>query len=283
VNGKELRVLTPDDVEAIVRLVGADSYDPEMLARELASEKDYLWMGIVDSYGAVHAVHRSMRWGRHLLLKGVIVGETVRGSGAALDLAFALRDAAREAGYAGIAAWVEPHEPEAGMAHLLRLRVRGRHLHRFEVPISNISDECVGEVPPQRADSGTITLDASRVPQGKPLVPDLLSADNAASSGGGGTALHWIVDRHRLVCSAFPLPSIADLPELILSLATSVRSAEVRHLEIPLPAADIPAALYLAGGKARRLSRTPVRLGRLDFPIAPPRPERSSVYARQAR
>ncbi|WEB42136.1 hypothetical protein MOV08_24690 [Streptomyces yunnanensis] len=253
-----VRRLTPADTDEILRIIDLEELDAKTLARELAAGDDYLWLGLDTAEGRLGAVHRSMKWGELLLLKGVFVAESARGSGAALELAFALRDAARRGGYAGLAVWVEPHKPEAGLARMLRLRETGPLIHRFEVsvpadgpPISGpVPDAASGTLLPGSPEHGAYAL--------APLVVDLLS-------GGAPATVHWVLDRHRLVLSGFPLPSVVDLHRLITDVGPLAKAKGAAFIEFPVPAADIPSALSLAAIKARRLSRTPVRLGRLDF------------------
>ncbi|MGQ4487588.1 hypothetical protein ACN6LM_004795 [Streptomyces sp. SAS_281] len=249
-----VRRLTPEDIDDILQIVELEGMDAPTLLRELVSEGDYLWMGLDLPAGGLGAVHRSMRWGNHLLLKGVFVDEPLRGSGAALELAFALRDAARNDGYAGIAAWVEPNKPEAALAHMLRLQSTGTLMHRFEIPAPNDGPCAIAPL----ASCGLITVELPEPAVPTPLVEDLLN-------NGLPAAVHWVHDRHRLVLSGFPPHSIGQL-DLVLSAAGPVAQAKGTHwVEFPVPAADLPAAFSLAALKARRIGRTPVRLGRLDF------------------
>lgn len=267
-----VRRLTPANTDEILGLVNLAALNRSTLVRELTAEDDYLWMGLVTPTEGLYAVHRSMRWGRHLLLKGIFVHEPSRGSGAALELAFALRDSARNAGYAGIVAWVEPHQREAGLARLLRLRQTGPLLHRFEIPLwdGDGQDSSVGDATHCLANSDTIVVDVPGKKQATPMLDDLLSVaeDPRRPPAYGPVTVHWVLDRRRLVLSSFPYHSIADLPELTSAMKTLARAQGASALEIPLPAADISAALSLASIKARRLSRTPVRIGRLDFAAA---------------
>ncbi|MER7842065.1 hypothetical protein ABTY98_40825 [Streptomyces sp. NPDC096040] len=250
----QVRRLTPEDVDSVLRIVEIEELDAATLTRELVGGRDYLWMGLDLPNGDLGAVHRSMKWGNYLLLKGVFVNEPLRGSGAALELAFALRDAARNGGYAGLAAWVEPHKPEAALARMLRLRSAGPLVHRFEVPVPDDAPYAAASV----QDCGPITVD---LPESAPLVADLLTDDSP-------TTVHWVHDRHRLVLSGFPPRSISDLGLVLSAAAPVARSKGARYLEFPVPAADLSAAFFLASVKARRLSRTPVRLGRVDFGAA---------------
>ncbi|MFF4832686.1 hypothetical protein [Streptomyces sp. NPDC001315] len=253
----QVRRLTPEDVDGVLRFVELEELDEPTLTRELAGGGDYLWMGLDLPNGGLGAVHRSMKWGNYLLLKGVFVNEPLRGSGAALELAFALRDAARHGGYAGLAAWVEPHKPEAALARMLRLRSTGPLVHRFEVRVPDDAPNAAASA----HSCGPITVDLPESAASTPLVADLLTDDSP-------TTVHWVHDRHRLVLSGFPPRSISDLGLVLSAVAPVARSKGARYLEFPVPAADLSAAFFLASVKARRLSRTPVRLGRVDFGAA---------------
>ncbi|MGW2726989.1 hypothetical protein [Streptomyces sp. NPDC001494] len=252
-----VRRLTPEDVDGVLRIVELEELDAPTLTRELMSGDDYLWLGLDSPDGGLGAVHRSMKWGNRLLLKGVFVSGPLRGSGAALQLAFALRDAARDDGYAGLAAWVEPHKPEAALARMLRLRSTGPLVHRFEVRVPD--DAPYGEA--SVTGCGRLTVDLPEQSAWDPLVADLLTDDSP-------DAVHWVHDRHRLVLSGFPAHSVSDVGLVLSAAAPVARSKGARYLEFPVPAADLSAAFFLASVKARRLSRTPVRLGRLDFAAA---------------
>ncbi|MEV5242998.1 hypothetical protein AB0K89_28380 [Streptomyces cinnamoneus] len=249
-----VRRLTSADSDEILRIVDLEGLDAVTLARELAAEDDYCWVGLDTPADGLCAVHRSMRWGDYLLLKGVFVDVPARGSGAALELAFALRDIARRRGYAGVVAWVEPHKPEAGLARMMRLQVTGPLIHRFEVPVPDGGPPVVAP----SAGHGTLALDLPDPERSARLVDDLLN-------GGSPMVVRWVLDRHRLVLSGFPPRSVADLHVVTSAAGPLARAKGALFLELPLPAADITAALSLAKVKARRISRTPVRLGRLDF------------------
>ncbi|WP_290055707.1 hypothetical protein [Amycolatopsis solani] len=257
-----VRPLTPGDAEEVLALVTFDGLGAGRLAEELAAANDYHWMGLIDPAGRIRAVHRSMRWGDHLLLKGVFVEKSLRGSGAVLRLAFALREAARAAGCAGIAAWVEPHEPEAALARVLRLRLSSTLLHRFEV---RIAEDDEGRGIGFAENSGVLTVGAAA---GPPLVPDLLGSQ-AKRAPHGGSAARWVIDGRRIVLSACPARTIADLGEVVSAVRAPAGTGPVTTMELPLPAGDLAIALALTGTGAKRLSRTPVRLGRWDFPVKP--------------
>lgn len=270
-----VRRLTPADAEEILRIVTLEGLDPTVLARELTDD-DYLWTGLPSPTGGLGAVHRGMRWGSRLLLKGVFVDASARGSGAALELGFAMRDHARDSGYAGVAAWVEPHKPEAGLARMLRLRTSGPLLHRFEIAVPDGDRPSHVPLPAGRAGAGPgqpgrSTISRNRVltlpgrAPGPPLVADVVADDDEHGPAHRAAGAHWVLDRHRLVLSGFPGHSVADLGELVSAAAPLARAQGARFLEFPMPAADLSAALCLAAAKARRLSRTPVRLGLLRF------------------
>lgn len=248
-----VRALDASDTDDISRLASFDGLTRKRLAEELGEPANYRWWGLHGTDGTLHAVHRSMRWGRHLLLKGVVVDEAARGSNALLRLAFALRDAARDEGFAGVAAWVEPYRPEAALARLLRLRQSGPLVHRFQIPLLSQDEQLTGA---GAASSGVSVLATVGV-----VTPDLL----ANPAGAGQVTVSWGLDGRRLVLSACPCPTAADLPELAERFRPLASSLGADSLEVPVPGGDLLAALVLAGRKARRLSRTAVRLGRLDF------------------
>ncbi|WP_280362528.1 hypothetical protein [Nocardia wallacei] len=262
-----VRRLRPSDAPSITRLIGAAAYGPRTLARELASGTDYLWMGTVDQDGTLCAVHRAMRWGNHLLLKGIVVREDRRGGGTALELVFGLREEARVAGFAGLVAWAEPHQPESVLARRLRLRIAGPLLHRFEVPAAAATEPEPEDAPPP-PDSGSIGFESDSPRTAHPLLPCVLDTDVQPLRQRDQSILHWVADRHRLVVSGYPYASVADLPEFVRAVETVTRARRLRSIEIPLPAADLATALALTRTGARRLSRTPVRVARLDFDVA---------------
>lgn len=273
----DVRQLTPADAAEIFHLVTFNGLTLPRLVTELAAGDDYRWVGLATSAGDLCAVHRSMRWGRHLMLKGVFVAESARGSGAALRLAFALRDIARAEGFAGIAAWIERGKPEAGLAHMLRLRETGPALHRFEMPLPWAGDgrgaEMVGGA---SVNAGTVLAMTIGFPPGSWLVPDLFGiaqCPGAKTAGRRGnlavnradTLVNWMVDGRRLVLSCYPASSVAELDRLATAMGEVTGARDADMLEFPLPAGDLWAALSLTRTGARRLSRTPVRLGRRDF------------------
>ncbi|WP_026411068.1 hypothetical protein [Actinomadura oligospora] len=258
-----IRRLTPDDVEEILRMDVFSGLSGARLAAETAAGDDYLWLGMAGSSGRLFAAHRGMRWGRHLLLKGVFVEEAERGSGAAPQLAFALRSEARAHGFAGIAAWVEPHMAEAALAGILRLRQTGPYLHRYEIPLHGPRDAAGG----RPANAGTIAMGPAGEASFAPGVEDLFAWGETYANGEQVT--HWVMDGPRFVLSACPSPATTELPRLTAHVSPLARAQGAQTLEVPVQATDLVAALSLTNTGARRLSRTPVRLGRFDFAPRP--------------
>ncbi|MGW0121560.1 hypothetical protein [Streptomyces sp. NPDC003327] len=262
--GLTARRLRAGEIEAALRLCPFEDVDADVVRRELAAEADYCWMGLFTPDGTAAAVHRAMRWHRHLLLKGVFVDDAFRGSGAALGVAFALRDWAGEAGYDGVAAWVEPNKPEARLATRLRLRPSGPLLHRYLVRLPYGSDAQRPPGTPPRT-SGTLVVPGAD--GAAPMVRELLGVPRGPA---GGTRIAWVLDRSRLVLSGNPCRSTADLGALPAAVREAAVSAGATAVEVLVEAADIPAALAMAGLGARRLSRTPVTLGTVSFAGAGP-------------
>ncbi|MFD6983730.1 GNAT family N-acetyltransferase [Streptomyces sp. NPDC059956] len=284
------RRLQAGEVDTALRLCPFEDVDADVIRRELAAGADYCWMGLFTPDGKPAAVHRAMRWGRHLLLKGVFVDEEFRGSGAALAVAFAIRDWAREAGYEGVAAWVEPNKPEARLGTRLRLRPVGPRLHRYlvELPYGSGTERPAGTpqrtsgtpprtsgTPPRSSGTPPRTSGTLVVPGGSgaaPMVPELLgvAGSPSASTPSAGTRLAWVLDRSRLVLSGNPCRSTGDLDGFLAALEDTAVSVGATAAEVVLEAADIMAALAMAGLGARRLSRSPVTLGMVSFPGAEP-------------
>lgn len=258
-SGLAARRLQGGEAEAALRICSFEDVDAEVVRRELAAEDDYCWMGLFASDGTVSAVHRAMRWHQHLLLKGIFVDDAYRGSGAALDVAFAMRNWARQAGYAGVVAWVEPNKPEAGLAARLRLRPVSPLLHRYLIPLPSTggSERPSGALRPT---AGTFSVPLRD--EGAPMVHELLGIrqDHSASN-----RIAWVLDRSRLVLSGNPCRSLGDLDDLVTAAEHSAVLTGATAVEVVVEAADLHAALYLAGVGARRLSRSPVNLGMLSF------------------
>ncbi|MFJ3784363.1 GNAT family N-acetyltransferase [Streptomyces sp. NPDC090093] len=268
-SGLTARRLHAGEVDTALRLCPFEDVDADVVRRELAAEADYCWMGLFTPDGTPAAVHRAMRWNRHLLLKGVFVDDEFRGSGASLGVAFAIRDWAREAGYEGVVAWVEPNKPEARLATRLRLRPVGPLLHRYLVQLPYGSDaEHPARTSPRA--SGTLTVPGGDGADGDgaaPMVQELLGVPRSPS---GGTRLAWVLDRSRLVLSGNPCSSMGDLEGFLAAVEATAVSAGATAAEVVVEAADIPAALAMVGLGARRLSRSPVVLGMLSFGSSEP-------------
>ncbi|MFE7947290.1 GNAT family N-acetyltransferase [Streptomyces sp. NPDC057426] len=276
-SGLTARRLDAGEVDTALRLCPFEDIDADVIRRELAAEADYCWMGLFTPDGTPAAVHRAMRWNRHLLLKGVFVDDEFRGSGASLDVAFAIRDWAREAGYEGVVAWVEPNKPEARLAARLRLRPVGPLLHRYLVQLPYGSDAERPAEPPPRTSGTLIVPDGGEAGGGEagggeagggeaaPMVRELLGVPWSSSAG---TRLAWVLDRSRLVLSGNPCHSTGDLDRFLAAVEDTAVSAGATAVEVLVEAADIPAALAMAGLGARRLSRSPVVLGRVSFAVA---------------
>lgn len=216
-------------------------------------------MGLYAPDGTLAAVHRGMRWHRHLLLKGVFVDDGFRGSGAGLGAAFAIRDWARSVGFDGILVWVERDKRESQLATRLRVRPDGPLIHRYLVPLPSAGAAAHPGAGVGRPAAGVLTVPLTG--RGAAL-RELLGIEQ---DGSGGTRLGWILDRSRLVLGGNPCRSITELEILVAATAEAVGLTGAMSLEIPFEAADIHAALSLAGIGAKRLSRVPVRLGLLPF------------------
>ncbi|MFJ4823642.1 hypothetical protein ACIP5L_10185 [Streptomyces bacillaris] len=263
-SGLTARRLHDGEVDAALRLCPFEGVDADVIRRELAAEADYCWMGLFTPDGTLAAVHRAMRWHRHLLLKGVFVDDGFRGSGAALGAAFAIRNWARDAGYEGVVAWVEPNKPEARLATRLRLRPVGPLLHRYLVQLPYGSDAGRPTGTPRRT-SGTLVVPGED--EAAPMVRELLGVPRSPSAG---TRLAWVLDRSRLVLSGNPCRSMGDLDGFLATVRHTAMSAGATAAEVVVEAADIPAALAMVGLGARRLSRSPVTLGMVSFAGAEP-------------
>ncbi len=215
---------------------------------ELQAPRDFAWFGhFVDE--RVVALHRALRWGSYLHLKGVFVADEFRGTATAIRLALALKSYARLGGWEGVAGWVEPTKPERVLAERLRLHRSGPMVHRIEL---EFLEGPTPDITEGRSLSGSANFD-----EGPWLVPDLL--------GSSGTALHWVRDGGRLVLSGNPCTAVGDLPELLHQLTPLARAVGAGALELPINAASLLDLLGLAARGVKRLSRTPVYLGRHRF------------------
>ncbi|MEU1290595.1 hypothetical protein [Kitasatospora sp. NPDC005856] len=264
--GLVARRLRTGDAEAAARLCSFEDVDAAVVERELAAPDDYCWMGLFRADGTPAAVHRGMRWHRHLLLKGVFVDDGHRGVSAAVGAAFAIRDWARQAGYAGVLAWMERNKPEAQLAARLRIRPVGPLLHRFLVPLPAAGDAAGSDTAPStgsglpRPGAGTLTVPLPG--EGAPAVGELLGIEQ---DDPDGTRVGWILDRSRLVLSGNPCRSVDDLKVLRAAAAQTAAATGATALEVLFEAADLLTALSLAKAGVKRLSRSPVNLGVLHF------------------
>ncbi|MFJ3235685.1 GNAT family N-acetyltransferase [Streptomyces sp. NPDC086787] len=260
--GSELiaRRLHQGETATALQLCPFEDVDAEVISRELEAEADYCWMGLFAPDGTVAAAHRAMRWHQYLLLKGVFVDDAYRGSGAGIGVVFAIRDWARQAGYRGVAAWVEPNKPEARLAARLRLRPASPLLHRYLIQLPSASTFTPPGPRTLRPTAGTLT-----VPLGGESVGPVRELLGIRQDGSARTHLAWVVDRSRLVMSGNPCRSIDDLDTLVAAAEETAMLTGATAMEISFEAADLHAALSLAGMGAQRLSRSPVNLGVLSF------------------
>lgn len=263
------RRLVAADAPAVHALTGGFGLTPELLRRELAADGDFRWAGLDDPAGRLCAVHRSLRWGPYLFLKGVYVREDVRGSGAAVQLAFALRDAARAEGLPGVAAWFEPGMPESAIAELLGLRRQAPMVHRFALPLA-----------PSGGAAPTAGAAAPPPLRGELELPRECAADRSAAvdqfgaPADGPLRVHWVLDGRRLVASAGFGADRDGLAALLAAFGPLAAAHGAETLEFPVRASDIIGVLQLMHGRAERRNRVPVCLGALSFaqrePGSPP-------------
>lgn len=260
------RRLHADEVDAALRLCRIEDISADVIAYELSTESDYCWMGLYSRDGLLAALHRGMRWDRYLLLKGLFVDHRFQRSGVGLRTALATRDWARREGFAGVLAWVETNRSESQLAFRLRIRPTGPLLHRYLVPVPvTPAGAGLAQRKPLRS-SGFLAVSAAE--DGLPAVGELLGIEQAAE---GSVRIGWTLDRSRLVLSGNPCRSVADLASLVDAAEPVVSVTGATALEVPFEAADLHAALRLAGMGARRLSRSPVRLGMACFERKPSR------------
>jgi Acetyltransferase (GNAT) family len=252
-SGSPCRVLTPADLPLLTKF-DPSRIDPLAASLELGTPRYYTWMGLFSDDNLI-AVHRSMRWGPYLLLKGLIVAPQHRGSTAGLRLAIALMEYAKSIGYAGIVVWVEPSKPEREIAARLRINLRGPLVHRIEIPLpEEAGSRRLGSMQPIRA--GTMSIE----PRGIPMVPDLITPPCKRYSD-----LHWVYDNGRIVLSGNPCGSVADFPDLVFKIMPIAQSVGATALELPIMACDLESMFSIVSTGARRLSRTAVCLGLREF------------------
>ncbi|MDT0267441.1 hypothetical protein RM844_14210 [Streptomyces sp. DSM 44915] len=283
-----VRQLVPADAPEIRAVTGGFGLADERLRQELAAADDFRWLGLTDPSGRLSAVHRSLRWGPYLFLKGVHVREDVRGSGAAMRLAFALRSAARSEGLAGIAVWYEPGMPESGIAELLGVRPGRPLVHRVTLPLP--ADTSSGDDRPpvvaagRRWFRGETELPLGAASDASAVVDLFAETARGRSSSPRTRRIAWVLDGRRLVSSVSLGPDPAALAALVRALGPVARARGADTLEFPVLAADVLGALQLARAKARRRNRVPVCLGTLRFagPSAPggPRPAVAAEVSR---
>jgi hypothetical protein len=257
-----VRRLVPADAQEVHDASGGFGLTPERLAQELTASEDFWWVGLAGPSGRLGAVHRSMRWGPYLFLKGVYVTEELRGSAAALQLAFALRDAARSEGLAGIAAWVEPGMPEAGIAELLRLRPHSPLIYRVALPVG--SGDAVEKPSARGVDLPRFrgeVVPPSDTDSGGPAEPCVDLFGNA----GDPAAIHWVLDGRRIVASASFGTDRRQLDALLAVLGPIAQANGAGTVEIPVPAGDIIGALQVSQAGGRRSNRMPITLGMARF------------------
>ena len=243
------RSLCTGDIDSLARFLSGNRLPRETLCRELDQEDIYVWMGLFDRIdGELIAVHRGMDFGGVLLLKGVTVASNRKGSTAALQVALAITENARKSGRKGVAVWVEPSKPERHLAARLRIPATGPLVHRYQLPIGGIGAE--SNRPTDLRSSGMFSLRLGE----DPLVPNLLPSE-------AFDRINWVLDNQRLLLSTNPCNHASQLPELLRTLAPLAQSVGARALEIHFPASDLISAVAVLSNGAKRLSRTPVRLG----------------------
>jgi hypothetical protein len=255
---KACRMLTAEDVQLLTQF-DPDRFAALDLCKELNAPGFYIWMGLFSS-DRLLAVHRSMRLGFYLLLKGLYVAPELRGSHGGLQLAIALREHARLLGYHGVVAWVELAKPERELATRLRIKVRGPVVHRFELPLEDLTASENGPVGKPNADRPNYSGKKLIEPQCKPMVPDLIKP-----YCNDGQVFHWVSDQYRIVLSANPCGRLSDIRSLTSMIAPIARSVGATALEFPILASDLRNMLSIVSYGARRLSRSAVCLGMCDF------------------
>ncbi|RSN30040.1 hypothetical protein DMC61_17520 [Amycolatopsis sp. WAC 04169] len=264
-----VRELDPADTSEVHQLCGGLGLTVPQLEKELGAAPDTRWVGLAHSSGKLCAVHRSLRWGPYLFLKGVYVSEEVRGSGAAVRLAFALRDAARDEGLAGIAAWFDYGMPEHWIAQLLRIRPRQPSIYRVAIRLDSADESApvVAGAGPARFHG---EIEVPRQPESDlPMAPvvDLFGGDaeDGGPVDGARGKFHWMLDGSRIMVNASFGTDRHQLDALIKAVGPVARANGAGEVMIPTVAADIIGALQLAGSRARRYNRMPTCIGVLRF------------------
>ena len=254
-NPYNARVLTVDDLKLITNFENhwACRYD---LPNELIAQNDYIWMGLFNGARLV-ALHRSIRWGQSLLLKGLYVAQEYRGTTAALQLALALKVQAKKQQYNGILAWVEPTKRESMIAARLRIKTKEPMVHRFEIsiPDKGTALKSKHENHNFRSYNGSVNFKTNNLS----IVRDLIDCNTPKNT------YFWSLDQNRILLSGLPGSSKDDMLALIDHLRPIISSFNVDALEVPVRASDLTSMLILASYKCRRLSRSIVSLGHCKF------------------
>lgn len=248
-----VRSLSPADLGGLQTLFGSNCPDHRVLGRELHRVDVYLWMGLFDGTALV-AAHRAMLLGSRLLLKGVSVASSHRGTTAAWRLALAMKEAAAARGMAGLAAWIEPRQPERFLAVRLGIKESGPMVHRFQIPLPSVDEDLAIAASPPLA--GELQVSHGT----EPMVSDLL--------GRSAGSLNWVIDGRRIVLSGNPCAGTEELLNLLSTLRPMAIQAGAHAAEIALPASDLSAAFSILATGVGRLSRVPVRMGLLSLPKA---------------
>ncbi|ALT79268.1 hypothetical protein AT984_20790 [Paucibacter sp. KCTC 42545] len=224
----------------------------------MAQPDTYIWIGLLeDGRQALSGVHRGMKIGGFLLLKGVTIDRRLTGTTAALRLAQAISQTARHRGWTGVSVWVEPAKRERFLAARLQIRAAGTRVHRYHISLKNCAAELADA--PGAPLSGTLEIALGTA---QPLVGSLLPLPEHCYG--------WVCDGRRIVLAGNPCVTLDDLPTLKDRLAPVARRIGATALELQVPAADFAASLSLLAIGAKRLSRTPVQLGHRRFdPEAP--------------
>lgn len=254
--GFDVRRLGPQDTDAAASLCPFENLDAKAISLELSERDYYCWLGLHSPNGDLAAVHRGMRWHDYFLLKGLFVDPRFAATSVGLRTAMAMRDCARELGYKGVLAWVEPGRREAQLAARLRLRPSSGLLHRYLVPLPQAGEKSMAPPTHRRALGGTLGIEIEG--DSPPLVPELLGIQQPRP---GVMTVAWVQDRSRMLLSGNPCSSINDLTALLEAAEQCGQTSGATSLELLFEAADLDAALHLATRGAKRLSRTPVLLG----------------------
>jgi hypothetical protein len=214
--------MSPDDADEILGLADLPGLSEAVLRRELRLGSPFHWVGVRDPAGALAGVHRSMRVGDLLFLKGVWVRDDARGTAAALAMAFFLRDLARARDdLAGVAAWASSRGAGRLLAERLRLAPAGPWSHRYILPVSG-------------------------------------SAPAAVESAALPCGMRWLCERDRLAVMTGACSSLQEVDRLLVWSRGRGDDAS-RYVEFSAPAADVSLALRLVASGARRVSANPVR------------------------